>query len=220
MIFVSSARPMGSDPEYDRNQIAAKKSWEQVADAIVYFNDPQPQLASPKTRFIPAEPYPFVRDMVDFCADQPEWCLLLNADIVIMPVFKTLEQKLKAKRAVAASSWRWNFDPNVGLSPCHHNDNGLDVFAAQPGAWEMVYQKMGATPQGDHDSARHLRWGSPSWDSWMLGTFFTLFAAMGFYNLTDSRCVRHPIHAGRIYGTGVPDVHFWGWPVMGNSILQ
>lgn len=220
MIFVTSARPMGGDPEYDRNQLIAKASWERVATAIVYFNDPQPQLASPITRFIPWEPFPHVRDMVDLCADQDDWGVLVNADIVIMPNFKSVTQKLKAKRAVAASSWRWQFNPSVGVDPAEHNDNGLDFFAAQPGAWEMVYQKMGRTPQGDVDSPGRLRWGSPQWDSWMLGTFFHLFAALGFYNITDTRCVRHPIHGGRKYGTQEVIPHFWAWPVMGNSILQ
>lgn len=219
MIFVSSVRPMGDDPEYDRNQLFAKASWEKVATAIVYFNEHQPQLKSPITRFLPSEKYPSLRDMVDFCADQDEWCAILNGDIVITPIFKKMEEKLKLKKAVAASSWRWQFDPSVGVDPCAHNDNGLDFFSALPGAWEMVYNKMGDTPQGDVDSARHLRFCGPRWDSWLLGTFFKLFSTMGFYNLTDARCVRHPIHGGRRYADNIPEVHFLAWPVMGQSIL-
>lgn len=215
MIFVSSARPMGDDAEYDRNQLAAKASWEIVASAIVYFNDVQPQLASPKTHFIPAEQYPALIDMVDFAADQgDEWVALVNADIVVTPIFIHAEKRLKEKKAVAASSWRWEFDPAVGISPCAHIDNGLDFFAAVPGAWNQIYEQMHTGAQGDADAPKHLRWASPGWDSWMLGTFFHLFSHRGFYNLTGWKAVRHPRHGSRRYGTGVPPVHFLGWPVM------
>lgn len=214
MIFVSTCRPMGDDPEYDRNQLVAKASWEAVASAIVYFNEPQPRLASPITRFIPWEPYPRLIDVVDLCADQDDWACIINSDIVVMPVFKRLEAKLKGKKAVAASSWRWTFDPAVGVEPCAHNDNGLDFFAAVPGAWNLLFEAMQKSPQGEIDSPRHLRLGAPSWDSWCLGAFFHLFSHMGFYNLTGSRCIRHPKHGGRKHGSGVPPVHFLAWPVM------
>lgn len=220
VILVSSVRPFGDSPEHDANQLRAIESWRHVADAIVLFNDPQPQVAGPLTRFLPAEKYPRIEDMVDFCADQPDWCCLINADIVLTPVWKRLVQRLKQKRAIAAASWRWEFDPAVGIDPCHHVDNGLDVFAAVPGAWEMVYQAMQKSPQGDIDSPRHLRFASPSWDSWMLGTFFHLFSTMGFYNLTASKCVRHPRHGNRKHGEGVPPVHYLAWPIMPtNEIL-
>lgn len=205
---------MGDDPEYDRNQLAAKASWEAVASAIVYFNDPQPQLASPKTHFIPAQPYPPVVDMVDFAADQSEWVALINSDIVVPPLFMHAEKRLTEKKAAAASSWRWEFDPAVGIAPCAHVDNGLDFFAAVPGAWAQVYEQMHTTPQGEHDAAKHLKWGSPSWDSWMLGAFFKLFSHRGFYNLTGWKIIRHPKHGGRKHGQGVPPVHFLAWPVM------
>lgn len=212
MVFVSSARPIGDDPEYDRNQLAAKASWEFAADAIVYFNDVQPQLASPKTRFIPSQPYPFISDMVDLCADQDgEWVALLNADIIVMPAMKKVLQKLNAKGAYAASSWRWNFTPSEGLERCAHEDNGLDFFLAKAGAWQMIFEQ---------EAPKFLKFGAPQWDSWMLGAFFKLFSS-GFYNITDTRVIRHPRHGGRKHGTGVPGVHFIGWPVMPSiSILQ
>lgn len=217
MIFVSSARPFDQDPtgEYARNQLMAKASWENVASAIVYFNDPQPQLASPKTRFIPAEPYPHLIDMIDLCADQgDEWVCILNADIVTTPQLLGAEQRLKKQHAVAASSWRWEFDPAVGINPCQHVDNGLDFFAAIPRAWMKVYDTMHRTPQGEHDAAKHLRLGAPSWDTWALATFFHLFSHMGFYNITGTKSIRHPRHEGRRHADGVPPVHLPCWPVM------
>lgn len=219
VIFVTSARPMGDDPVYDRNQLFAKQSWERLATAIVYLNDPQPALASPKTRFFPSEPYPRVSDMVNLCADQEDWCVILNSDIWLAPNFKSVADKLKAKRAVAASSWRWNFDPAAGIEPCVQDDAGLDFFAAQSGAWDQVHRAMLAqSPRGEEDSPAHLRFGAPRWDSWMLGTFNVLFANLGFYNLTDTRCVRHPRHEGRKYGPAMMP-HFLGWPIMGASFL-
>jgi hypothetical protein len=214
MIFLSSCRPVGDDAEYDRNQLAAKTSWDRVASAICYFNEPQPPLASPKTRFIPSEPYPRLIEMVDVAADQNDWVCVINADIVVTPHLQHIEHRLKARKAVAASSWRWEFDPAVGLSPCHHVDNGLDFFAAVPGAWAQVWDRMHNSPQGEHDAAKHLRFGAPSWDAWMLGAFFKLFSHMGFYNITSSQCIRHPRHGGRKHGAGVPPVHFLDWPVM------
>lgn len=201
---------MGDDPEYDKNQLAAKASWEVVASAIVYFNDVQPQLASPKTRFIPSVPYPFIRDMVDFCADQEgEWCALINSDIIVTPVIKQVMEKLAAKKAYAAASWRWNFTPSVGIEPCAHEDNGLDFFMALSGAWDLIFQQ---------EAPRFLKFGAPQWDSWMLGAFFKLFTS-GFYDITATKVIRHPRHGGRKHGTGIIPVHFLGWPVMPPSIL-
>ena len=211
MIFVSTAR-VTDDPsdEYFRNQSFAVESWKRIADAIVFFGPHQEHLASPITRFLPSEDYPLLRDVVNFCADQTEWCAIVNADIWIHPVLKRLEAKLKSKKAVAASSWRFEFDPARGVEPCEKVDNGLDFFAATPGVWEMIYQQ---------DAPKYLRLGAPTWDSWLQGAFFARCSS-GLYDLTDTRCVRHPKHAGRKHGGGVKAVHYIGWPCMGISILQ
>lgn len=215
MIAVSSAR-VTDDPadEYFQNQSRAFASWNIAFEAIVFFGPPQPHLTSPKTRFIPSENYPHLIDMVDLCADQTDWACLINADIVVTPTFLHAERRLKDKKAVATSSWRWEFDPAVGIAPCHHVDNGLDFFAAVPGAWGQLYENMHTTPQGEHDAAKHLRFGGPGWDSWMLGAFFKLFSHLGFYNITGTKCIRHPIHGNRRHATGVPEIHFLGWPCM------
>jgi len=220
MILVSTARPMGGDPVYERNQLFAKASWERVATAIVYFNDPQPALKSPITRFVPSPPFPHLIDLVNFCADQDEWCAILNADIWLAPNFKKVAEQLKARHAIAASSWRWNFDPAAGVEPCVHDDNGLDFFAAASGAWEMLHRAMRApSPRGDEDSPTQLRLGTQQWDSWCLGAFNKLFANIGFYDITNTKCVRHPRHEGRVYGPPPRPVHFLAWPVMGASFL-
>lgn len=221
MIAISTAR-VTDDPsdEYFRNQSFAFQSWLKVFDAVIFLGPYQRHLDSPITRFFPADNFPKVYETVNICADQNEWTCIINSDIWVAPNFKRIEQKLAQKKAVAASSWRWTFDPAVGVEPCAHSDYGIDFFAAQPGAWEMVYREMQNSAQGDLDSPKHLRLGAPSWDQYMLGVFFMLFSTKGFFDLTATRVIRHPKHGGRKNGTGVPVVHMPHWPVMGTSILQ
>lgn len=208
MLFVTSCRPMGNNPEYDRNQLAAKASWERYASACVYFNERQPQLASAKTWFVDAEPYPRIMDLCEFCASQSEWCAILNADIVIGPNFPSVEAKLKARKATCASSWRYNFDPAIGISSGAHNDNGIDFFAATPEVWAIAYDLC----------QEQLRLGSGYWDGWMLSVFGT-FAPLGFYNLTPARVIYHPCdaaHGPRIHGPhfDITKIKIHQWPVM------
>lgn len=202
---------MGNDPnaEHYRNQLAAWRSWQQVADAIVYFNDPESALESDITRFIPSENYPRILHLAEFCMEQPDWCVILNGDIVITPYFKTIEKKLNDKKALACSSWRHEFDPAVGIEPRTRVDNGLDFFAAKPWVWAHVYAEVN----------EHLRLGAIQWDSWLLG-FFSIRAAAGNYDITPSRCVCHPIHGSRSYGPAPAPFHFHAWPVMGNMKIK
>jgi hypothetical protein len=211
VIFVSSAR-VTSDPsdEYFKNQSLATKSWRMVASAIVYFGPSQEYLESPITRFLPSEPFPKILDLVEFCAEQSDWSAILNSDIVLTSRLLTLEKSLKARKASCASSWRHQFDPAVGIDPCERVDNGLDFFAASPEFWKVVYQ----------DCPETLRLGAQRWDSWMLA-YFGMKGIAGFYDLTPSKCVRHPLHFGRIYGDAGPDVDFMGgWPTMSGAALS
>jgi hypothetical protein len=209
MILVSSVRPMECGGEYARNQLAAWRSWQGVASAVVYFNDPQPELQSSITRYIPSEAYPRILDLVEFCAEQSDWGAILNADIWLSDRLRILEKSLKARKASCASSWRHQFDPAVGVNPCERVDNGLDFFAASPEFWRVVYDKVPET----------LRLGAQRWDSWMLA-FFGMYGVKGFYDLTPSKCVRHPLHGSRCYGDAGPEIHFHGWPVMSGASLS
>lgn len=221
MIALTTAR-VTDDPndQYFKNQSFAFQSWLRVFEAVIVLGPYQKHLASPITRFYPSENFPKVYEAVNICADQNEWACIINSDIWIAPNFKRIEEKLTQKKALAASSWRWTFDPAVGVEPCRHDDYGIDFFAAAPGAWEMVYREMQNSAQGDIDSPKHLRLGAPSWDQYMLGVFFMKFATLGFFNLTDTRVIRHPVHGDRRHYNNIPTVHFPHWPVMGNSILQ
>jgi hypothetical protein len=141
--------------------------------------------------------------------EQQDWCAILNADIVVTPHFKLVELKLKARKASAASSWRHEFDPAIGFDPCSRVDNVLDFFAASPFVWSLVYQDVNET----------LRLGSVQWDSWMLG-YFAVKATAGFYDITPSKCIRHPRHGNRKYGPNPEPVHFHGWPVMSPVVID
>lgn len=201
---------MGSHPEYDRNQLAAKASWEPLAEAIIYFNDPQWQLASWKTKFYPSESHPRILDMVAVAAEQPGWTALINADIVLGNKFPLVIQKLQNKKATAAASWRLEFDPARGIGSAAPerlpHDNGLDIFLATQKTWHKVALAVD----------ERLRHGSTYWDSWML-SFFATFECASYYDFTPSKVVFHPKHEGRAYGPGPSDhnsVKIWSWPVM------
>lgn len=158
-------------------------------------DEPDPVMQSRKTAWLKWEAFPCILDLAKFLASQTEWGCIINADIVVHPRMKELESRLVKKRAMAASSWRFQFepgDPNY-LSNGRQVDNGLDFFAATPLVWRMVYNQ--AHPD--------LRLGACVWDTWML-SFFNQVAAHGFYDLTPHRVIFHPRHDGRKYGQG-PD---------------
>ena len=213
MIAVSSFRPFAdASSEYGRNQIRAFESWKKAFHTIVYFNDPQPELDSDKTVFIPSEPFPKIYELARFCSGQSDWCAIINADIVVGPRFPVLERKLKnSPRAMSASSWRYEFDPAEGIETGKVVDCGLDFFCATPGVWDQASNLL-------HPG---LRLGCQSWDTQML-SFLSTFTVAGFYDLTPGRVIFHPRHGGRLYGPCVDprDIRIWGTPIMPHSKIQ
>lgn len=212
MILLSSIRQFSKDGtgEYQRNQLAAKATWERVASKIVYFSAREPSLDSTKTIWIPSDEYPQILTLCEFAGQQNEWCAILNADIVLAQHFPIVEAKLKARKAMCASSWRYNFDPAVGIDSGVKDDEGLDFFAAVPAVWQKDYELVD----------ERLRLGSGFWDSHTLSVFCTFFAS-NFWNITNSRVIFHPRHGGRIYGPGVhcDSVQTYGWPTMSSAHL-
>jgi hypothetical protein len=204
-------KPMGQSHVHDQNQLRAWQSWQKVATAIVYFGEPQPGIEGPTTRYLPSEDYPRIMDLSEFMAEQGEWCALLNADIYISPHFKNVEAKLKGRKALAASSWRHEFDPAVGVDPCQRVDNGLDFFAAVPDIWARIYQ-IAEEP---------MRMGTVQYDSLLL-SYFSCYAISGFYDITPSKCVRHPRHGNetRKYGPYGGPYHFPVWPNMSPITIE
>jgi len=210
VIAVSSIRNFtDANHEYARNQIAAHQSWARVFAAIVYFNDAaQAELQDEHTAFIPSEPFPQIFKLAEFCMCQPEWCAILNADIIVTHLLPHIEKKLDKHRAKMATSWRHQFDPVIGLEPCERVDNGLDFFAASPDVWAKVYL----------DCPPELRLGAIQWDSWLL-SYFNSKAKRDFYDITHFKCILHPLHGHRAYGPAPPPVHFYGMPGMASLKL-
>lgn len=212
MIAISSLRPITHEPtEHNANQGAAWASWQQVFSAIFYFNPNEASLASDKTRFLHWEPFPRILDLARVAYGCDDWCVLLNADIIVPVHFSLAEEALKKNGAICASSWRFEFDPNIGIHPSRVTDNGLDFFAATPEMWGRV---ASACP-------KQLRIGTQWFDTWLLA-FFSTVGGDRFYDLTPSRVVLHPKHGGRQYGPGFNhrDIQVVGRPIMARRLLK
>lgn len=199
MIAISSFRPFDKDPDgsYRRNQLFAFQSWQRVFSKIYFFNSHEKELASAKTTFIPSPEHPTVLSLVELAAMQDEWCAILNSDIVIGQNFPQVEAKLRMRKASCAASWRFNFDPAIGIQSGVHNDNGLDFFTGTPEVWRRCYEMIDD----------RLCIGSGGWDQYMLSFFGTYFQT-GFFNITPARVIFHPGncpggHGARIHGPRV-----------------
>lgn len=191
MIALSSLRPFGSSPEYDRNQMAAWRSWQSAFSLIVYLNDFQPQVDNGKTIFIPSEPYPQIYKMAEIMANQREPCCIINADIIMGDRWNQVYAQLTQRKMLAAVSNRYEFFPDLGLHPAHVVDCGVDFFAATPQIWSIV--------AGMADE--RLRLGVGWFDTWLMGCFSS-FAMRGFWDITPSKVIFHPKHGDRKYGPG------------------
>lgn len=182
MIAVSSFRPLGQNPDWDRNQLAAKASWERVFEEIIYFNQEEPRLDSPKTAFLPTEGHPFIRQLCALCALSSGWSCIINADIVVSPELATVERRASARHAMAMTSYRYT----TANGRTAVIDNGLDWFAARGPIWAEAARQC--PPQ--------LRIGHPTWDTWMIG-FLNHACGRSFINVTSARLIFHPKHEDR-----------------------
>lgn len=187
MIAVSTFRPHKDSEEYRQNQIRAMTSWVPIFNGIILMGKLEPELATHKTSFTFQEGRPHVRDMVGLLATQSEMGVWINADIVLSNAFVTLEQLMKKAGCVAATSFRFTFDPKNGIwkSFKEPNDWGLDVFVATPEVWQDMYKHM---------DSRWVKCGQV-YDSWMVG-FLNKRHKCG--DFTDRKWVFHPRHGGRI----------------------
>lgn len=187
MIALSSARPMSECAEYRRNQLAAKASWEQVFDKIVYFNRHESELAAPKTRFIEGSMSPpRIWDMVETANQIHGWSCIINADIVVDPKFKLVEDKLNEVGAACAFSLRFPFTPETGQRSRGTMDLGLDVFCAVKEAWSNLLTRI----------PKAFRLGHAQWDTFVLQYFARNYPGR-CYDFTPSHCIFHPIHGNR-----------------------
>lgn len=213
MIVVSTLRPFdyARPNEYNANQQAAWRSWQDAFGAIFYFAAPERALESEKTRFLPWEQFPCIRDLAAFAAGHPGWSALVNADIRVPAHLAAVEARLKKSNAACAASWRWTFFPGAPLETARVNDNGLDFFAAPGWMWRRVSD---VCPEP-------LRMGTGFWDTWML-SFFHAVGRDRFFDITAERMVFHPVHGGRQYGPGFNhrEISVIGRPIMGRRLPQ
>lgn len=205
MIALSSLKPW-TDPteEHARNQFTAWQSWK-VFTEVFYFNDKESGFRGLDTGIIiPTEDFPLLKWIAIFASQQADWCAILNADIVIGEKFPAVEEKLK-KRFTAATSWRYQFDPEKGIASAEAkpSDMGLDFFCATPDVWRRVAEEC----------PEDLRIGCQQWDTWLL-SFFATFECESYADITPARVVFHPRHENRQYGPAPKTPKLWSWPVM------
>lgn len=188
MIAISSLRPFDQcTATIWALQLAALGSWRSAFGGVVYLNQPEEHLDGDKIRFVPAEAFPRIRDLLTVAAREPGWSCLINADIQVRPaIFKRIEKDLVAKGAVSAISRRWQFDPENQFRSLSLIDLGLDIFCATQPVWQECLRWV----------PDQFRIGHGFWDTWMLG-FLNVTSRDQWYDFTKSRCILHPLHGDR-----------------------
>lgn len=195
MISLSSLKPIGTNSEYDNNQFNSWQSWQTAFSQIVYFNEPQPILQSANTLYINSEAYPPLWQFAELAAYQSDWCAITNGDIIIGENWPRALNSMRVKKTRCFTSWRYEFNPAIGLNPARVVDAGIDIFGAHPEVWRKIVQVI----------PENIRLGCQKWDWWMLGAFAE-FGDKWFHGITNYRCVFHPKHGNRQYGGDVGDV--------------
>jgi hypothetical protein len=189
VIAVSSFRPFADcAKEIRANQLAAKASWDKVFDRIIYFGDPEPELASPGTEFIQVsnEGAPSIKSIAEVCGRQEGWSCIINADIVVGRHLRRVEKQLNEIGAECTVSRRYRIPPDRNLSRAKLVDGGLDFFGAQSHVWKRVAGEI--LPE--------FRIGKVVWDTWMMN-FFSRNYKQSCYDLTPSKIFFHPDHRNR-----------------------
>lgn len=187
MNAISSHKPFHKSAEVAQNQICAHQSWNIVFSRIIYLGNHEPELASPKTEFLPRDTVPTIREMAELASTLQDWSALVNADIVVDSRLFYVEHKLKAMRAECAMSRRWEFDPaTMNFHAATIKDLGLDFFCASPAIWRRV-----AVEIPDEFLIGHILF-----DTWLL-SFFMQIAPRYCYDLSPCRLVFHPKHEHR-----------------------
>lgn len=188
IVGISSFRPLGANPEIARNQVRAITSWSVAMDGVILFGKPEPLLSSSRTVFVDAPDYPSISLLAYAASQLTVPSCLINADIVVAQHLRWIAGQAWAKRAVAWTSKRCEYDPGTfDLDGAKVVDAGADIFCAMPEVWARVYQ---AIPGG-------FRLSAPTWDSWLLG-FLTLTFKRRFVDVTALRPIFHPKHGQRI----------------------
>lgn len=186
VIALSSFRPNATG-EYADNQHRARATWLKVFDAILYFNSPQVDMMGPNIAFKESSNPPTIKRMMECASRAPNWCCIVNADIVLAAKFLKVEAKLKEMGAKCAISRRFNFDPNKIGEPSKSDDLGLDIFCAVPQVWAHA-----ATNVPEQYVISRQRW-----DNWTVA-FFMAHYPEDCVDFSESGVIFHPRHDGRL----------------------
>lgn len=189
MIAITSHRPHAKSAEYARNQKLAWRTWQGFFTDIIYFGDEEPELKSFKTRFVRSEQWPTIKIMAQLAATARGIACIINADILINPKLRVVENRLANGPAAVASSRRWHIDPhlpNFDRAQLVDTDRGRDIFVCT----RVVWQRIAAEIPG------HLRIGHQQWDAWMTD-FFNAHYHDRFIDFTQMKCIFHPKHEDR-----------------------
>lgn len=197
MIAVSSLRPLGQDPHWDKHQMLAFRSWMMCATRIFLFGDIEPMLRSNKVAFIPCEQFPRIKDMAHFAGQQRgKIVMLCNGDIVVDPRILRIEVKLRVSHSLCASSRRWHFDSELPMNKAMEtasltdaegrDDRGRDLFMARAEVWNRISKEM----------PEKFRIGQPQWDAYVTDAFRQHWNDK-FLDFTALRMCFHPHHEGR-----------------------
>jgi len=186
MTAIATFRPLAANAEVARNQLRAIQSWQKPFNEIILFGEPEPELASPITRFVPTEDFPVMRKLLLAASLCYGTACIINADIVVAPNLAVVVANAFSRGARAATSWRYQYEPGKSLDFARVVDNGVDFFAASPDLWAVALSKMPSA----------YRAGHPMWDSWLLG-FFNVTCKSQFADLSAARCIFHPRHGHR-----------------------
>lgn len=195
--IISSFRPFGESPEWDRNQSFAFRSWMMFAKRIILFGQMEPILDNSKVSWVPSEQYPRIKDMATLAGRQKNQVVMIcNGDIMVEPKIMRVEQRMKFSNFRCASSRRWHFDPEKPMREALEtsslmdadgkDDRGRDVFIARWDVWAQVAKE---TPE-------KYRVGNPQWDAFLTDKFREHWNDK-FIDFTAMRLCHHPHHGGR-----------------------
>lgn len=197
MIILSSFRPFKEDPEWDRNQMLAYRSWMMFAKRVFLFGNHEPELANGKVSFIPSEQFPTIRFMASIAAQQKNQVVaIVNGDIMLDPRVMKIEQRIRNGGMRCASSRRWHFDPLLPMDKAlesaslidadGRDDRGRDTFIARSDVWKKIADEI----------PERLRIGHGTWDAWLTDAFRRHWDHQ-FLDFTGLRIAHHPHHGGR-----------------------
>ena len=178
--ILSSAAPFNGSA-YDDLQRQAIRSWREVADSTILFNNPE-DIGEASMCIEPRENPPCVHQMLTAAYKlfkEEDVIALVNSDIVLTPETSRILQVAERQhlgRGWACTSFRWE-DGQV-------RGQGLDFFAM---TMPVVVQVL-------RDCPRFMTVGRTLWDNWLNGWLRCHLPSQRFFNITDWKCVHHPLH--------------------------